>query len=403
MTAFRYTAYDLAGKESKGVLEADSPRLARGALRERGLFPLEVNAIEAEERSAVSGARLRLSTSDLSRITRQMSTLIGAGLTIEQTFNALVEQAENDAEKQLLARLKASVMEGQSLGGALSQYQDSFNDLYRTLVEAGEASGKLPEVLARLADHVEGREAIRQKLAVAMIYPAVVMGVCALVVVALMLYVVPQVVGVFESTRQVLPWLTRALLAVAMFLQHTWWMWLVAMVAAFVGCRAAMRRADVRLRVDAWVLSLPVIGRLARAEQSSRFASTLAILTGSGVPVLQALQAGVGVVTSLPMKAAVERAAARVREGAPLAASLGPSRQFPPVLIHLIASGEASGQLPLTLSRAAEQQNREVATRVGALAALVEPALILVMGGVVLIIVLAVLLPILELNQIVVK
>jgi general secretion pathway protein F len=403
MTAFRYTAYDLSGRESKGVLEADSARLARGALREQGLFPLEVNAIEAEEQRATGGARLRLASADLARITRQMSTLIGAGLTIEQTFSALVEQAEAEAEKQLLVRLKASVMEGQALGGALAQFPGTFNDLYRTLVEAGEASGRLPEVLARLADHVEGREAVRQKLAVAMVYPAVVMGVCALVVVALMLYVVPQVVGVFEATRQALPWLTRVLLATAFFLKQTWWVWIAAGIAGFAALRAALRQPRLRARADAGVLALPVVGRLVRAEQSARLASTLAILTGSGVPVLQALQAAIGVVTNLPMKLAVERAAMRVREGAGLAASLGPSRQFPPVLIHLIASGEASGQLPLTLARAAEQQNRDVAMRVGALAALVEPALILLMGGVVLIIVLAVLLPILELNQIVVK
>lgn len=403
MPAYRYTAYDLAGKEQKGVLEADSPRLARGSLREQGLFPLDVAEIAADRGGRESTSRYQLGTTDLARLTRQMSTLIGAGLTIEQTFNALVEQAETEPERQMLARVRGSVLEGQTLGGALSAYKATFSDLYRTLVEAGEASGKLPEVLSRLADHVESREALRQKLAVAMIYPAVVMGVCAIVVLALMLYVVPQVTAVFESTRQALPWLTRTLLAATQFLKSTWWMWAVVIVAGVFAVRAGLRREEFRRRVDDWVLGLPVLGRVVRAEQSSRLASTLSILAGSGVPVLQALQAGAGVVTSLPMRAAVERATVRVAEGASLAAALGPSRQFPPVLVHLIASGESSGQLPVTLARAAEAQNREVATRVGALAALVEPALILVMGGVVLVIVLAVLLPILQLNQIVVR
>lgn len=403
MPAYKYTAYDLAGKEQKGVLEADSPRLARASLREQGLFPLEVTEIEAEKSGRESSSRLKLGTTDLARLTRQLSTLIGAGLTIEQTFNALVEQAETEPERQMLARIRGAVLEGQTLGGALASYKATFSDLYRTLVEAGEASGKLPEVLNKLADHVESREAIRQKLAVAMIYPTVVMGVCALVVLALMLYVVPQVTAVFEATRQSLPWLTRTLLTTAKFLQATWWIWAALVVAGVIAFRAALQREGFKRRVDQWMLNLPVLGRLVRAEQSSRLSSTLSILAGSGVPVLQALQAGAGVVTSLPMKAAVERATARVSEGASLASALGPSRQFPPVMVHLIASGEASGQLPATLARAAEQQNREVATRVGALAALVEPALILVMGGVVLIIVLAVLLPILQLNQIVVR
>ncbi|MBL8521960.1 MAG: type II secretion system inner membrane protein GspF [Betaproteobacteria bacterium] len=403
MPAYKFTAYDLAGKEQKGVLEADSPRLARANLREQGLFPLDVALIESEKPGSVTAARIKLSTPDLARLTRQMSTLVGAGLTIEQTFNALVEQAESEPERQLLARVRGAVLEGQSLGAALGAYKDSFSDLYRTLVEAGEASGKLPEVLAKLADHVESREAIRQKLAVAMIYPAVVVCVCVMVIAALFLYVVPQVTGVFEATRQELPWLTRVLLAKARFLQATWWMWIVALVLGVIAFRAALQREAFKRRVDQWLLNLPILGRVVRAEQSSRLASTLSILAGSGVPVLQALQAGVGVVTSLPMRSAVERAAARVAEGTSLAAALGPSRQFPAVMVHLIASGEASGQLPATLARAAEQQNREVATRVGALAALVEPALILVMGGVVLTIVLAVLLPILQLNQIVVK
>ncbi|MBL8513141.1 MAG: type II secretion system F family protein, partial [Betaproteobacteria bacterium] len=253
MPAYKYTAYDLAGKEQKGVLEADSPRLARGSLREQGLFPLEVVEIEAEKSGRATASRFKLGTTDLARLTRQMSTLIGAGLTVEQTFNALVEQAETEPERQMLARIRGSVLEGQTLGGALAAYKVTFSDLYRTLVEAGEASGKLPEVLNKLADHVESREAIRQKLAVAMIYPAVVMGVCALVVAALMLYVVPQVTAVFESTRQALPWLTKSLLATAKFLQATWWIWVLAIVVAVLMFRAGLQREAFKRRVDQWL------------------------------------------------------------------------------------------------------------------------------------------------------
>lgn len=403
MPGYQYTAYDIDGREQRGVLESDSPRLARAQLREQGLFPLNVSLIEAAN-DAVAGeksARVRLGTTDLARITRQLSTLLGAGLTIEQTFNALIEQAESENEKQLLARLRGAVLEGQSLGGALAAYPDTFSDLYRTLISAGEASGKLPDVLSRLADHVEEQQALKQKFLVAMIYPVIVMLVCVLVVTGLMIYVVPQVVGVFESTKQALPWLTRALLGFSKFLRLTGVFWLIAVVAGFFAARAALKRADIRRKWHARLLAMPVAGRLIRAQQSSQLAATLSILVGSGVPVMNALNAGVGVVSNLPMRDALERATSAVREGAGLSASLAMSRQFPPVMVHLIASGEASGKLPQTLATAATQQQRDVELRTSALAAIVEPAMILVMGAVVLVIVLAVLLPIFELNQLV--
>jgi general secretion pathway protein F len=403
MPGYQYTAYDIDGREQRGVLESDSPRLARAQLRERGLFPLNVTLIEAANDASLKSksGHVNLGTTDLARITRQLSTLLGAGLTIEQTFNALIEQAESESERQLLARLRGAVLEGQSLGGALAAYPDTFSDLYRTLISAGEASGRLPDVLARLADHVEEQQAMRQKFLIAMIYPAIVMLVCALVVTGLMIYVVPQVVGVFESTKQTLPWITRALLAFSKFLQVTGVFWMVAVVAGFFAARAALKREAVRRKWHARLLALPVAGRLIRAQQSSQLAATLSILVGSGVPMMNALNAGVGVVSNLPMRDALERATNAVREGAGLSTSLGASRQFPPVMVHLIASGEASGRLPQTLATAAYQQQRDVEMRTSALAAIVEPAMILVMGVVVLIIVLAVLLPIFELNQLV--
>ncbi|MEP7154551.1 MAG: type II secretion system inner membrane protein GspF [Betaproteobacteria bacterium] len=406
MPGYQYTAYDIDGREQRGVLESDSPRLARALLRERGLFPLEVTLIEAAGAAGDGGvrnkgARIRLGTTDLARITRQLSTLLGAGLTIEQTFNALVEQAESESERQLLARLRGAVLEGHALGSALSAYPETFSDLYRTLVTAGEASGRLPDVLSRLADYVENQQAMKQKFIVAMIYPAIVMLVCIIVVTGLMIYVVPQVVGVFESTKQVLPLITRIMLGLSKFLKATGVLWLGLGVVAYLAARAALKREAVRRRWHAWQLSLPILGRLIRAQQSSQLAATLSILVGSGVPVLTALGAGVGVVSNLPMRYALERAANAVREGAGLSQSLAQSRQFPPVMVHLIASGEASGRLPQTLATAAYQQQRDVELRTSAIAAIIEPVMILIMGMVVLAIVLATLLPIFELNNLV--
>ena len=403
MPGYRYTAYDIDGREQRGVLESDSPRLARSQLRQQGLFPLDVTLIIAANDADANntGRGGNIGTDALARITRQLATLLGAGLTVEQTFDALIEQAESEKERQLLARLRGSVLEGNPLGKSLAAYPETFSDLYQTLVSAGESSGKLPDVLNRLADHVEAQQAMRQKLLVAMIYPLIVLSVCVLVVAGLMIYVVPQVVGVFETTRQTLPWFTRALLAVSRFLQVTGVFWLLIGIAGFFTARAALRRETVRRRWHTWLLSLPVVGKTIRAQQSSQLAATLSILVGSGVPVLTALSASVGVVTNLPMRNALERAALNVREGAGLSQAIGQSKRFPPVLVHLIASGEASGKLPQTLATAANQQQRDIEIRIAALAAMIEPAMILFMGVVVLAIVLAVLLPIFELNQLV--
>ena len=414
MPGFRYTAYDLDGREQRGVLESDSPRLARAQLREKGWFPLDVTQIEAandKDAGAFRKHRARLSTGDLARITRQHSTLLGAGLTIEQTFNAIIEQAESESERQLLAGIRGAVLEGKSLGTALALYPDTFNDLFRTLVTAGETSGKLPDVLLRLADYVEDQQAIRQKLIVAMIYPAIVMTVCVLVVTGLMVYVVPQIIGVFAATKQTLPLMTRGLMALSKFIQVTGLVWVVAGVIGFFVARAALKRDAVRRRWHAFLLRVPLLGRMIRSKESAQLAATLSILVGSGVPVLTALQAGAGVVGNMLMREALERATVAVREGSGLSRALMAQQTgkrnrpplFPPVMIHLIASGEASGRLTQTLDAAARQQQRDVETRTAAFAAIIEPAMILIMGVVVLAIVLAVLLPIFELNQLVAK
>jgi general secretion pathway protein F len=412
MPGFKYLAYDLDGREQRGVIESDSPRLARANLRERGLFPLDVSAIEAANDASIA-ARLsfgrartgKLSTDELAGFTRQLATLVGAGLTIEGALGAAVDQAETERERQTVAQLRASIREGQSLAQAMAQFPDSFSELFRTLVGAGESSGRLPDVLLKLADYVEEQQAIKQKLITAMIYPLIVMAICFAVVVGLMLYVVPQVVGVFESTKQTLPLMTRALLGLSTFLKWTWWVWLVLGIVGVVAFRIAIRKPAFRRRVHATLLRAPVIGRLIRVSQTSQLAATLAILVGSGVPVLTAMSAGVGVVSNLPMREALERAANQVREGVALSRALQSQNTkpalFPPVMLHLVASGEASGRLPETLASAARQQQRELETRTARLAAMIEPAMIVVMGVIVLAIVLAVLLPIFELNQLV--
>ena len=413
MPGFRYTAYDIDGREQRGVLESDSPRLARAQLREKGWFPLDVSQIEAandaDTGSIFSKRRAHLPQADLARVTRQLATLLGAGLTIEQTFNAVIEQAESEPERQLLAGIRGQVLEGQPLGAALGQFPSTFSALFRTLVTAGETSGRLPDVLERLADYVEEQQAMRQKLLVAMIYPIIVMIVCALVVTGLMVYVVPQVIGVFESTKQTLPLMTRALLGLSKFIQLTGVFWLVAGVLVFVGAKAALKRESILRRWHSWLLRAPLLGRMIRAKESAQLAATLSILVSSGVPVLTALNAGAGVLGNLPMREALQRATIAVREGSGLSRAIiaqqshGKVMLFPPVMVHLIASGEASGRLAQTLEAAARQQQRDVETKTSAFAAIIEPAMILVMGVIVLAIVLAVLLPIFELNQLVAR
>lgn len=413
MPGFRYTAYDIDGREQRGVLESDSPRLARAQLREKGWFPLDVSQIEAandaDAGSIFSKRRAHLPQADLARVTRQLATLLGAGLTIEQTFNAVIEQAESEPERQLLAGIRGQVLEGQPLGAALGQFPSTFSALFRTLVTAGETSGRLPDVLERLADYVEEQQAMRQKLLVAMIYPIIVMIVCALVVTGLMVYVVPQVIGVFESTKQTLPLMTRALLELSKFIQLTGVFWLIVGVLVFVGAKAALKRESILRRWHSWLLRAPLLGRMIRAKESAQLAATLSILVSSGVPVLTALNAGAGVLGNLPMREALQRATIAVREGSGLSRAIiaqqshGKVMLFPPVMVHLIASGEASGRLAQTLEAAARQQQRDVETKTSAFAAIIEPAMILVMGVIVLAIVLAVLLPIFELNQLVAR
>ena len=404
MPGFRYQAYNVEGKLHKGVLEADSARQARSQLRDQGLTPYRVEVIAANDPAA--GARFRpvsLSNTELTQLTRGLASLLEAGLTVEQAFNALIEQAENERTRQVLAALRGEVIAGNTVAKALASFPNVFSELYRTLVAAGESSGQLPRVLTKLADYLEERQALRGKLALSLVYPSIVLAVALFVVGALLIYVLPQVVQVFQHAHQKLPILTRALIWLSGFLQVAWPALVALAIAAAVGLRIALKRPKSRSAIHHILWRAPAIGRVLRHLDAARLAATLSILVGSRVPILQALEAGIGVMTLIPMREALATAARGVREGMPLARALGATNAFPPVMVHLIASGETSGRLDEALERAARQQQNDIATRLAAFAAIFEPLMILGMGIVVLVIVLAILLPIFQLNQLVGK
>lgn len=403
MAGFRYEAIAANGRVQRGVLESDSPRQARASLREQGLTPVEVEAIQsATDRSPRRrGWSNPLRGAHLAIATRQLATLLGAGLTVEQTLNALIEQAESEPQRQLFAAVRSDVLAGQSLARALGNQSRVFPELYRTLVDAGERSGKLPDVLMRLADYTEERDALRGKVSLAFIYPMLIVVVAIVIVGGLLVYVVPQVVQVFQNSNQVLPLLTRSLIWLSDVVRNGWYVWLTLIIAAVVGIRLMLAVPAIRSRWQRLSLRLPLFGTLYRGLNTARLASTLAILVGSKVPLLAALRAGGGVVTNTPMREALEQAAQRVQEGASLSRALAASKLFPALMVHMISSGEASGRLAEMLERTSIQQTREIDRRIGAMVALLEPVLILVMGAIVLTIVLAILLPIFELNTIV--
>jgi len=404
MGAFEYIALDVKGREKKGVIEGDAPRQVRQQLREQGWVPLEVQEVaQRETRSRTRPALLQrgISATDLALITRQLATLVRAGLPLEECLRAVSPQTDRARLKSMLLAVRARVMEGHTLAAGLADFRHVFPELYRTTVEADEQSGHLDRVLERLADYTESRQQMRQKVQLAVFYPAILTLVAVLVVGGLMTYVVPQVVQVFDNIGQTLPPLTRGLIAISDFLRESGTVILVLLILLGVAVSYLLRNPGNRRRFHRMLLGIPLVGRLERGLNTGRFARTFSILTASGVPVLEALRISSQVMSNLPMRGAVDEAAARVREGASIASALEKSGYFPPMTVHLIASGEASGKLEEMLERAAINQEREIETLIAALLGLFEPLLILVMGGVVLIIVLAILLPIFDLNQLV--
>lgn len=401
MAAFEYLAATTDGRQVRGVVDGDSPRHVRSQLRERGLAPLEVNEItrkRSERRSGISLARA-VSATELAIVTRQLATLVRAALPLEEALQATSQQTESERLQGILLAVRAKVMEGQTLADGLSDFPQAFPDIYRATVAAGEQSGKLDIVLERLADWTESRQALREQLRAAMYYPAILTTLTVLVTAVLLAYVVPQVVTVFDNMDRDLPFLTIALIALSDFIRE-WGIWmLIALAITVVAFVRALKDDAFRWKVHALLLRLPVTARMVRGLNAARFARTFSILSSAGVPVLDGLHISAATVANLPMRAAVDEAAVRVREGAPIARSLDVSGLFPPLTIHLIASGESSGRLGEMLERASNAQEREMKASLDAMMALLGPGLILLMGGIVLVIVLAVLLPILDFNQ----
>ncbi|MGK0673493.1 MAG: type II secretion system inner membrane protein GspF [Halothiobacillaceae bacterium] len=406
MPAFSWTALDDTGRIRKGVTEGDSARLVRQLLREQGLTPLSVEETAKQVRAVSGSAPLArwwagLSSGELALITRQLATLVQAGLPIEAALGAVARQSEKMATRNLIHAVRSRVMEGCTLADALSEYPRVFPELYRATVAAGEASGHLDAVLERLADYTEARETLRRKIQLALLYPGLLTLMAIVVVMGLLTYVVPQVTQVFQHLGQDLPGLTQALLALSGFLREYGLGLLGGLVTGVLAFRHALRRTSIERRWHHLLLRMPLAGRLIRGVNTARFARTLGILASAGVPILEAMRIAASVMDNVPMREAVEEATLRVREGVGIATALADSKLFPPMTIQLIASGEQSGRLRPMLERAAAQQEGELSAIIATALGLFEPVLIMVMGGVVLIIVLAILLPIFELNQLV--
>lgn len=401
MGVFRYKAVPAeGGRQITGTVNAESPRQARGILRERGLLVTTLKSA-GDARDARAETRLRLGSAPLTILTRQFSALLDAGLTIDEVLTILGEQSQQERERRLLALLRLQISEGVPLSAAMARFPRVFPPFYRILIRAGEESGKLGTVMQRLAVYLEARGELAGKVGLAFIYPAVVMGVSLLVVAGMLAWVVPQMVQVFASAKQTLPLLTRLLLGISAGIGD-WGGWLLlAAILGGIGFMQALRAPAFRFRVHAWRLRLPLLGRFDHAANTARFASTLSILVGAGVPLLNAMAAAVGVMTSLPMQAALEQVARQVREGVPLSRALKAVGGFPPVLVHLVSSGEATGRLEQMLDRAANEQSKDLSRRVETFTTLLGPAVVLLMGAVVLMIVLAILLPVFEMNQLV--
>jgi len=416
MAAFEYLALDERGREKKGVLEADTARLARAQLRQKSLSPLSVTETSGRQGGKTRGTqktggnargtarptfRGGIKTNDLALLTRQVATLAAAGTPLEETLSAVSRQTEKQRIQSLLLSVRAKVMEGHSFASALSDYPKVFPEIYQATVAAGEQSGHLDPVLERLADYTEDRQAANAVVKKALIYPSMLVVASILIVSFLLAYVVPQVVQVFDGLDQELPTLTTVMLASSDFVRQ--WGLAIAGVGfvAVVLFSRAMRSEAFKLRVHALLLKLPLFKRLIRGHNTAQFARTLSILAASGVPVLEALDISSAVVTNRPMREAVKTASAQVREGSTLSSALERTGYFPPMLLHLIASGEGSGQLDSMLEKAANHQERELNSLMAVFLGLFEPIVILIMGGVVLTIVLGILLPIFEMNQLV--
>ena len=400
MPAYRYEALDAAGKSRSGLLEADNARTARAQLRQRDLVPLAMVPVTAAttDGSAARFTRRVFSNTDRAVWTRQLAGLVGSGLPLERALTALADESDKQAQRELVAHLKSEVNAGSSFGRALATAPREFDEVYRAVVAAGEQSGALGPVLERLADDLEQQQALRTKVLGALLYPAIVSGVAMIIVMVLVTWVVPQIANVFTTSKRALPLLTVAMLNISAFVRN--WGWAVALlaVAGVTALTLARRNEAFRQRSDAWVLRLPLLGRLARGYNAARFGGTLSLLAGAGVPILKALQAAAETLGNRAMRADALDALVQVREGAPLASALAGKKRFPGLLAMFARLGEQTGQLPQMLNRASTQMSAEVQRRALSAATIMEPLLIVGMGLIVVLIMLAVLMPIIQLN-----
>jgi general secretion pathway protein F len=405
MPAYSFEALQSDGALRKGVLEADSAKAARSQLRAQSLVPLVVQGLSADSANKKSiwqleiGSRKCFSAQELAVWTRQLASLVGSGLPLERALTALSDEAESEKQAHLIASLRAEVNAGLGLAKAMGQHPTEFSSLYTAVISAGEQGGNLGQVLTQLADDLQDQQALKAKLLSASLYPAIVSLIALVIVIFLLSTVVPQVAQVFSGSQRKLPGLTVAMLALSDFVRNQGWLLLLILVVAWAGFYQAMKQMALRIRFDAAFLRLPVLGRLATGYNTARFASTLAMLTGAGVPILKAMQSAADTLSNQAMRADVLDALVLVREGAPLAMALGQKKRFPSLLAMFARLGEQTGQLPVMLQRAAQQLSSDVQRRAMALATILEPLLIVLMGGVVMVIVLAVLMPIMELNQ----
>lgn len=409
MAAYRFEALQADGQTRKGTLEADSARGARSQLRSQGLVPLQVEAIATGEsdndlsqpwwQRSIGAERRAFGSHDRLVWARQMAGLVGSGLTVERALAALADEAQDERQRHVLAAVRADVNGGSSLGRALSHFPREFPAIDRAVIAAGEQGGQLAKVLEHLADALESQQQLRSKVIGAALYPAIVTLVAMAIVIFLVTSVVPQVAGVFAGSHHQLPWLTQAMLDLSDLIRHWGWLMLIVLIACVISARLALRQHAIRVRWDAAWLRLPVVGRLSKGYNSARFASTLSMLTGAGVPILKALQAAADTLSNQALREDALEALVQIREGAPLAIALARRQRFSGLLSMFARLGEQTGQLPQMLQRAAQQLSGDVQRRAMALATVLEPLLIVAMGGLVMVIVLAVLMPIMELNQ----
>ncbi|MDG9671015.1 type II secretion system inner membrane protein GspF [Hahella sp. CR1] len=406
MAAFDFKALDQKGRPQKGVLEADSARQVRQQIRDKGWTPLEVTQASDKQSNKNGGGAFRprgsrLSASDLALLTRQIATLIQSGIPVEETLSAVASQSEKAKVRSMMLAVRAKVLEGYSLADSLSEFPSAFPELYRSTVAAGEHAGHLDLVLNRLADYTEQRQMSRQKIQLAAIYPVILTFVAFGIVGFLLGYVVPDIIKVFVSKGQELPALTQVILALSDFVASYALLIVAALIIAFFSFTYAMKKEGFRLQVHRQLLHLPFTAKMSRGVNTARFASTLSILNSSGVPLVDAMRIAGEVLSNQWLKLRVAEAAQKVREGGSLYKCLEQTGYFPPMMIHMIASGEASGELGEMLERTASSQENDLQSRIATMVGLFEPLMLLVMGGVVLIIVMAIMLPILSMSDLV--